>query len=339
MILFTKKRVNNKMLKKIFIKISRILGYEIIDQNKFFSPTLNREINKNLDLNNDKSIVLPLGNVKITRKVNSILLILRTNTKVNIWNQNKKRVFDKPKFEYTYRSINSLVKSINYLKSKNKNINVELVIVDDNSEKEKLTKINEILINTNINKKIINLDRNIFLDQIKNINNYDTFGNLASLLKCFNFAKENTKDLVFFLEDDYIHFETMLDEMISTYQRISSQTKKELILCPADYPYLYMENRKTNIMIGSKRHWQIVDKSLCTFLTSKEIVINYWDNFFETCKRQNHPFEKYLNEIYIKEYCLSPIKSLSIHLTNINSSYGISPFIDIKKIWEENKLL
>ena len=34
---------------------------------------------------------------------------------------------------------------------------------------------------------------------------------------------------------------------------------------------------------------------------------------------------------------IPPIKSLSLHLTNVNSSYGLAPFIDYKKLWEENK--
>ena len=29
--------------------------------------------------------------------------------------------------------------------------------------------------------------------------------------------------------------------------------------------------------------------------------------------------------------------NLSIHMTNVNSSYGLSPFIDYKKLWEELK--
>ena len=30
------------------------------------------------------------------------------------------------------------------------------------------------------------------------------------------------------------------------------------------------------------------------------------------------------------------MKSLSVHFTNVNSSYGLSPFIDYKKLWDEN---
>ena len=86
-------------MKKLFIKLAKIFGFEIIDQNKFSSPTLNRELNKDLSTLNEKSIVLPLGEVKISRSVKSILIIVRMNTEEEIWEQNKKRLFEKPKIE------------------------------------------------------------------------------------------------------------------------------------------------------------------------------------------------------------------------------------------------
>ena len=64
-------------MKKFFIKICKLLGYEILDQNNFSSPTLGKELNEELSILNEKSIILPLGEVKITKKVNSILIILR----------------------------------------------------------------------------------------------------------------------------------------------------------------------------------------------------------------------------------------------------------------------
>ena len=59
-------------MKKIFIKIAKLLGFEIIDQNRFISPTLNKELNEELSSFNNKSIVLPLGEVRITKKINSL---------------------------------------------------------------------------------------------------------------------------------------------------------------------------------------------------------------------------------------------------------------------------
>ena len=323
-------------MKKFFIKICKFLGFEIIDQNEFISPTLNKELNEDLSIINKKSIVLPLGEVKITRKVNSILIIVRVNTEIEVWDQNKRRLFEQPKIEYSIRSIKSLINSINLCQKKYSDLKIKLIILDDSSNDENLGKIKEII--KDVNGEIISLDTKKFETKIKKQKTKETFSNLASLLQCFEIGKEIGEDLIFFVEDDYLHFKTMLAEMIATYERVSSQLGKDIFMCPSDYPYLYMGNEKTNVLIGSKRHWRTIDKTLCTFLTSKTLINKYWDNFKKTCEKRHDPFEKYLNEIYLEEICISPIKSLSLHLTNINSSYGLAPFINYKELWEENKL-
>ena len=323
-------------MKKFFIKICKLLGYEILDQNNFSSPTLGKELNEELSILNEKSIVLPLGEVKITKKVNSVLIILRMNTDIEIWDQNRKRLFEHPKVEYTKRSLNSLIKSMNFLNNKYPNINIKTIIVDDNSSVENLNLIRNVIDGKNID--IINLDHSKYQNKISEQKNKETFANLASLLQSFEIGKDANEDLIFFIEDDYLHFETMLEEMVSSYERIASQMNKDIFMCPSDYPYLYMNNTKTNVLIGNKRHWRTVDRTLCTFMTTKSLLNKYWDNFYKNCLERHDPFEKYLNEIYSKEICISPLKSLSLHLTNINSSYGLSPLIDYKKLWEENKI-
>mgnify|MGYP001389737286 CR=1 FL=1 len=322
-------------MKKFFIKICKFLGFEIIDQNKFISPTLNKELNEDLSIINKKSIVLPLGEVKITRKVNSILIIIRVNTEIEVWDQNKRRLFEQPKIEYSIRSIKSLINSINLCQNKYSGLKIKIIILDDSSKDENLNKIKEIIKDTN--SEIISLDTKKFESKIKKQKTQETFSNLASLLQCFEIGKEIGEDLIFFVEDDYLHFETMLEEMIATYERVSSQVGKDIFMCPADYPYLYMNNEKTNILIGDKRHWRTINKTLCTFLTSKKLLDLYWENFSKNCEDRHDPFEKYINEIYKNEFCISPLKSLSIHLTNVNSSYGLSPFINYKKLWDQNE--
>ena len=322
-------------MKKIFIKLARLLGYEIIDQNNFVSPTLEKELNDQLSVINQKSIILPLGNVKITKKVKSLLIVLRMNTVVEIWDQKKKRLFEQPKIEYSIRSINSLIKAITVCRNKYPVIKIKTIIVDDQSKKDNLDKIRKLIQDQNI--EIIPLDHEKYKSIIKKQEKTETFSNLASLLQSFEIGKNQSDDLIFFIEDDYIHSETMLDEMISSYERIASQLKNDIIMCPADYPYLYMNDEKTNILIGSNRHWRTINKTLCTFMLSKNLLNKYWENFYKTCLDRHDPYEKYINEIYEKEVCISPIKSLSLHLTNINSSYGLSPFLDCKKLWEDNK--
>tara|TARA_A100000164_G_scaffold346099_1_gene346496 strand:- start:698 stop:1675 length:978 start_codon:yes stop_codon:yes gene_type:complete len=324
-------------MKKLFIKLVKALGYEIIDQNNFVSPTLNKVLNEDLSNFNSSSIVLPLGEVKVTRRIKSLLIVFRTNTSIEIWDQNKKRLFEYPKIEYAVRSLNSLIKSIKYLRKKLPEVNIKLIILDDHSNDENLKKIKEIS-EQEKNSEIISLDHDKYKSEIVQQNSVDTFSNLASLLNSFELGKNQGEDLVFFVEDDYLHFETTLEEMISSFQRVSSQLGKDIFICPSDYPYLYMSNEKTNILIGSKRHWRTVNKTLCTFLTSKTLINKYWDNFKKTCEDRHEPFEKYLNEIYDTEICISPLKSLSLHLTNINSSYGLSPFVDYKKLWDESEI-
>ncbi len=324
-------------MKKLFIKLCKIMGYEIIDQNNFTSPTLDKELNKDLTILNDKSIVLPLGEVKISRKVKSILVLFRTNSNVEIWDQNKKRLFELPKIEYTLRSLNSLLKSINFCKEKYPDVKIKLIIIDDNTDEANLNKIKNLTNNNNFDINITKLNHDKYRKVIKEQKNEQTYSNLSSLLCCYEIAKENADDLVFFVEDDYLHFEPMMEEMIASYERISSQINSEIFMCPTDYPYLYMNNQKTNILIGNKRHWRTVNETLCTFMTSKIFLEKYWDNFYKTCLDRHDPFEKYINEIYNTEICVSPLKSLSVHFTNVNSSYGLSPFIDYKKLWNESE--
>ena len=246
-------------MRKLFIKICKLFGFEIIDQNRFSSPTLNKELNENLSTFNEKSIILPLGKVDISRKVKSILIIVRVNTNVEIWDQNKKRLFEQPKIEYSLRSINSLINSINFCQNKFPNLKIETLIIDDHSKEENLNRIKKIL---NNDTQIISLDHEKFKMKIKNQKTAETFSNLASLLQSFEVGRDKGEDLIFFIEDDYLHFETMLEEMISSFQRICSQLGKDIFMCPSDYPYLYMGNEKTNVLIGNKRHWRIVNLSL-----------------------------------------------------------------------------
>ena len=332
----------NNLFKKIFIKICRILGYEIIDQNNFYFPVSNKKSTDNLSKIGKKSISVSLGETKITRAVKSLTIILKTCTSVNLVTQNKKRIFESDKLEYTLRTVNSLINSLNYDKILFEEIKTDLIIIDDNSKKEDLDLIKRQLDKSLIKNKIINLNVDKY-PQIKtlNKNNLKIENNMkatmASILKSFEISKEGEKDLIYFVEDDYIHKKDCLSEMIFTYEKIASNINKELFLCPVDYPYLYKNAEPVSILIGHKYHWRRVKESLLTFMTSKQMVEKYWDKFIKMSENELSPFETPLHKIYDQEICLSPIPSLAMHCTNVNSVFGLSPNIDWKKIWEENK--
>ncbi len=336
-----KKENKSSWIKKIFIKICRFFDYEIVDQSNFYLPVSNKHINEDLSKVGINSITMPMGKVKITRPVKSLTIILRTCSSVNMLTQSKKRLFDQEKSEYTIRSLNSIINSLNFARDIFSKINLELIIVDHNSEKNVVDKIKSILTKQFFKSRFISLNIDDFIKNINPINEENKkvtsnqISNMSNIHQSLILAKESD-DLIYFVEDDYIHSVETIKEMILTYEKLSSLLNKELILCPADYPYLYNEINKSNIFLGEKRHWRSIKETLCTFLTSKDIVIKYWDSLTSMCKLEHYPFEKPLHNIYEKELCLSPIPSLAIHCTNINSIYGLSPNIDWKQVWDEN---
>ena len=341
------KKINNSkknnLIKKLFIKLCRLIGFEIIDQSNLNLPVSKKTATDNLGQIGKKIITLPLGETKISRPVKSLDIIIKTCTSINLVTQNKKRIFEKNKSDYTFRTINSLINSLNFSKNFLKDIDIKIYIIDDNSKKEDLEKICKIIAKINIKFEIINLDLEKF-KQIKVLNkNNPTIeknmrATMASILTSFNIAKEKSNDLVYFVEDDYIHKKETIIEMVSTYEKIATELDRELFLCPVDYPYLYKKLDNSNILIGNNYHWRTVNESLLTFLTSKDLINKYWNELLLMAENEHSPFETPLHKIYEKELCLSPVPSLAMHCTNVNSIFGLSPNMNWKKLWDENEI-
>ncbi|MBD1157080.1 hypothetical protein IDH10_02790 [Pelagibacterales bacterium SAG-MED20] len=179
------KQINKKksFLDKFFIKLIRKFGYEIIDQANLYIPSKNLGASENLSESGKQSISIPIGKTEITRKVKSLTIIIRSYTfgdvddsKVML-DQNKKRIFDLPKIEYTLRTIKSIIKSCEIAKKSFKDVDIKIIITDDKSKKESLNKIDKILKASDLNTELINLKENEFNDQIKTI---DTKGESIS---------------------------------------------------------------------------------------------------------------------------------------------------------------
>ena len=331
---------NPNFLKKLFVKLCRIIGFEVIDQTDLSLPIINKQANDSLSILGKKNISIPIGETKIIRIVKSLDIIIKTCTSVNLVTQNKKRIFEKQKSEYTFRSLNSLINSAIDLKKKFPDILIKFKIIDIGSEKSDKDKLRE----------FINEFPNIFIDldekKIEIIpktidkNNRNIENNMANTMKSiyesFQEAKKS-KDLIYFVEDDYIHKKEALAEMVFAYEKFSSIFKEELFLLSTDYPYLYKKLDNSSIFTGENYHWRSVKESLLTFMTSKSMIDKHFESLENMAKIESDPFEKNLHKLYESELCLSPLPSLSIHCTNVNSVFGLSPNIDIKKLWDENK--
>ena len=278
--------------KKIFIKICRLLNYEIIDQSTYEVPTLGKNLNDTLSYPGKKSITVPLGKFEIKRKIKSLKIIFRSSTRELILDQNKKRLFNHKKNEYTFRSLNSLLKSIQKAREVFKNINFEIIVTDTRSEQNDIKQIKEILSKSNIPNKLIEIN----LDDLKEkiIGNYTEgkFANMANLYTSLALTKENSNDLIYFVEDDYIHTKNCILEMLFSYEKLSTLLSTEIFLLPADYPYLYTKSNPTRIILGHQKHWRQVDKSQVTFMTSRDVVLNNFEKFMQMATKWEDPWEK-----------------------------------------------
>ena len=345
-----KKSSKSSFFKKILLKLVRKLGYEMVDQSNLNIADEDLYIKKNLSKSGDKSITIPLGETTISRKIESLTIIIRSYTFGDLENnqvmldQNKSRIFESQKSEYTYRTINSVIKSCNYAKNYFKDINFKIIVTDDKSEQKTLDKINSILNKSDLDTKLVSIKNDEFLDKIEKLDtngkeiSKNMLSNMRNIYKSLEIAENENSDLFYILEDDYIHEKIAISEMLFTYEKLSSQLNKELFLCPADYPYLYSTIDDTKLFFGNMRHWRTINETLITFLTSKNMIKKYINELKLMGTKRHHPMETKLHEIYKKEFCLSPIPSIAMHATNINTIYGLPPNFNWKKIWEENEL-
>ncbi len=142
----------------------------------------------------------------------------------------------------------------------------------------------------NINFEYIKLEINEYEDLIDQNTSVDQKSMMANIYKSLEIGKNGDYDLLYFVEDDYIHEKDCLNEMLFTYEKFASLIKDELVLCPSDFPYLYNKFETTQIILGNKRHWRVVEETLVTFLTSKKLLLKHWDIFISMAKIESYSF-------------------------------------------------
>ena len=273
---------------------------------------------KNIYKINKESIILSNGFLKLDRKIKKLDIFYRYAPNNLMWNSTtrwKRIIPDISKRDLILTSLNSLKKSIIKFVSKEK-LKITINLIFDNSEKD----FNDHILKLLDNEKII---INFIESKIE--------GNRGSYLECCDQA-ENSEDLIFFIEDDYIFEENCIEEMIIAYSRLSTILNGDVFLCPSDYPFFYDSSYKTSLYIGNKHKWRTVEETLLTFMMSKKLYERYKRQIRLVGEKENNPFEKPLHEIYKKNPCLSPVNSLSYHISRDHPATTE----DWIKIWNDN---
>lgn len=314
--MFTRKGFKQSKIKRAILKLLNVYAYEKETLNIVNPDYKNR--NGNLIDFNKHSFNFANGYLELSRKIKNIDVFFRYAPKSNLWNSTErwKRIIPNINKEILISvSLISLSESLKTFNSKNK-LNINLHLISDDSDIE-------------FDNKLFNMVNSDSINIIKHKSKIK--GNRGSYLECCDQA-EKANDIIFFVEDDYIFENNCIDEMLTSFSRISSILKKDVILCPSDYPFYYDSLYETSLFIGKNYKWRIVGETLLTIMFSKNILDKDRNLFRSVGDSINEPFEKPLHKIYEKVNCLAPINSLSYHISR--SVPAINE--DWKKTWEIN---
>ena len=94
--------------------------------------------------------------------------------------QNKRRLFDSEKNEYTFRTLKSLIQSTKLAQEKLKNIKFEIIVTDTNSAQNDISNIKNLLDQSGINCKFLSIDLKKFKDKIQSGYSKAKFSNMAN---------------------------------------------------------------------------------------------------------------------------------------------------------------
>lgn len=194
-------------------------------------------------------------------------IILRIHDGKNI-HGNKPRYIPVSKTELVIGCAYSLINSANQVFDHK----INLIILDDHSSEKLIQTLKDVLKNFNHSWELIHLEEKGF--------NY-------SALKQFEYCKNSTADLVYSVEDDYLHSPSAFIEMIDAYVNIKKKYNlNEICIFPYDTPEEYDFNLKEKCFITREkyRHWKSSTWTTQTFMTSPKVFQEHWKHFERLAK-------------------------------------------------------
>jgi hypothetical protein len=254
----------------------------------------------------------------------SLDIIIRTHDESNV--SKFTRFISVSKRELIEGCITSLINATNQCRNK-----IQITILDDYSSQEFLHNLQGILKTSKHPTKIISLEQG---------------GPNQSALQQFEYCKNSTADLVYSVEDDYLHSPNSIFEMLSEYDYVSSKYNLSQPLCifPWDQPEDYDPKHNTPelIMRGQYRHWKTGWGTTYTMMTSPKVFQEHWKLFeklalgykeWDGTGNKNDTIHEgnTISYIWSKHIIrINPIPSLVLHM---QSSLQEDPYIDWKYWW------
>jgi glycosyltransferase involved in cell wall biosynthesis len=255
-------------------------------------------------------------------------VVLRTCDRTSI---ESNRIVPKPDCVVT--CFNSLVKSL-----RKSSIDYHIHIIDDASSDETVNKLIELCPEANIH-------RVPYIEQDPSLNSVQKSRRTVKI--AYDYIMELPDDeLVYMLEDDYLHFEDSIQNMIDAWKYFTDFLDTNIVIFPQDFNqhYLHRNNpvgayyvRRCLVFNGPDRYYRTVWYTHESFLLQASLVKKYKDIFYTTLSHgTDGSWEgSTLSNIWTKEdvVTLMPLGTLAIHM---GQERDISFYVDWKKLWNQN---
>lgn len=189
-------------------------------------------------------------------------IVLRIHDGKNI-HGNKPRYIPVSKTELVIGCVSSLLNSANNVFGHK----IHLIILDDHSTKELIDTIKSRLKKFHHSWELIHLEERGF--------NH-------SALKQFEYCKNSSADVIYSVEDDYLHSPSAVGEMICAYYNLKKKYNlSEISIFPYDTPQEYDFNVNEKFLVTRERyrHWKSSTWTTQTFMTSPKVLQEHWEHF------------------------------------------------------------
>jgi hypothetical protein len=238
------------------------------------------------------------------------------------------RICGSDREQMVYRCVMSLINSINRA-----NYNIKFTILDDNSDELFIDKLNILLKRCNKETELVRLEKTG-----PNNSAYEQF-----------YRASQCEDLVYSVEDDFLHEPDAITYMINAYQYFNSKYQEDTVIFPFDCPFRYEEGRQdtTQLYHDGLRYWRHVRYTTNTFLTTgsqlrrdfdtyKDLALNY-PNVLEddTINKLYHNLDTGEGQVRV----FSPIPSCAYHLSYQEPFSIHTPQLQWQHLWDSNHYL
>lgn len=251
-------------------------------------------------------------------------IVLRTHDKRDVHTDWRMRYHAIPKPELIKGCVRSLVKSILAVQ----HVHVKLTVLDDHSESETVHDIKRI---------IHDVPDSQFVSLHESGYNHSAH---AQWLMC----RDSDADLVYSVEDDYLHCESAIQEMLDSWCLFSDRlNRSDIVLYPFDEPSEYNPPVRTDYVVhGSARHWRTGIYSTNVLMMPPKLLQTHWPLFECLALKYNGDYLNPRTEHYEESNTIwqiwnsgqamrfNPIPSLALHM---QFDAQKDPFIDWQKWW------